>query len=270
MTRATHFFLLLIAAISLTATVATAQDAPVPKPVTPSKSTDLIDDMADPKAPYAGLKRLTPQYDVWLDPKKKQVIMAGTIVLRRGPLELLACLKHTKEHESIVAVETKAYVVHAALLACGAEPGNPAKFLPEFTPARGTEIEVTASWKDELGKEKSIDARKWLRNVRTGEELKYPWVFGGSGFWRDPADGKQYYQAEEGDFICISNFASAMLDLPIESSQANSTLLFEAFTENIPADGTKVLLTLTPKVEKKGDKKNDADTKPSAEAKPKT
>jgi hypothetical protein len=266
MTRATQFFLLLIFGVVLSATYVIAQDAPAPKPVNPKQPTDLIDDMADPKAPYAGLKRLTPEFDVWLDQKKKQVVMSGTIVLRRGPLELLACLKHTKEHESIVAVETKAYVVHAALLACGAEPGNPAKFLPEFTPARGTEIEVTASWTDEQGNKKSIDARKWLRNVRTGEESKYPWVFGGSGFWKDPADGKQYYQAEEGDFICISNFSSAMLDLPIESSQANSTLLFEAFTENIPADGTKVLLTLTPKLDKKG----GAGAKPQASDKPGT
>ena len=37
-----------------------------------------------------------------------------------------------------------------------------------------------------------------------------------------------------------------MLDLPIESSQATSDLLFEAFTEHIPPVGTKVRLVLTP------------------------
>lgn len=217
----------------------------------------------DPAAPRPGLKRLAPEYPVWIDPKQKQVVMNGTVVLRRGPLELFACLKNTKEHEAVVAVESKAYVVHAALLACGATTGNPARFLPEFQPARGTEIEVLVSWTDDKGKQQEMDARQWIRDVRTGQAMKYPWVFGGSGFWKDPADGKSYYQAEEGDFICISNFTTAMLDLPIESSQANATLLFEAFTDHIPPDGTKVVITLKPK----HDVKPNAD-KPANGAKP--
>ena len=50
--------------------------------------------------------------------------------------------------------------------------------------------------------------------------------------------------------ICVSNFPSAMLDLPIESSQATSDLEFEAFTEHIPPVGTKVRLVLAPRLEK--------------------
>lgn len=213
----------------------------------PAKDAVAASDAPDPAAPRPGLKRLTPEYEVWVDPKQKQVVMNGRVVLRRGPLELFACLKNTKEHEAIVAVETKAYVVHAALLACGALPGNPAQFLPEFRPASGTEIEVIVSWTDEKQMKHEMDARQWVRDVRTGGPMKQPWVFGGSGFWKDPADGKSYYRAEEGDFICISNFSTAMLDLPIESSQANATLLFEALTDNIPPDGTKIVLTLRPK-----------------------
>jgi hypothetical protein len=38
-----------------------------------------------------------------------------------------------------------------------------------------------------------------------------------------------------------------MLDLPIESSQANGELLFQAFTANIPPKGTKVRLVLIPR-----------------------
>jgi hypothetical protein len=221
------------------------------------------EEQADPTAPRPGLKRLAPEYQVWIDPKQKQVVMNGTVVLRRGPLELFACLKNTKEHEAVVAVDSKAYVVHAALLACGATTGNPARFLPEFQPARGTEIEVLVSWTDDKGKRHEMDARQWIRDVRTGQAMKYPWVFGGSGFWKDPADGKSYYQAEEGDFICISNFTTAMLDLPIESSQANATLLFEAFTDHIPPDGTKVVVTLKPKFEAKAE-----GAKPQAPPKP--
>jgi hypothetical protein len=42
-----------------------------------------------------------------------------------------------------------------------------------------------------------------------------------------------------------------MLDLPVESSDTNSELLFDALTDNIPPKGTKVRLVLTPRLEKK-------------------
>jgi hypothetical protein len=42
-----------------------------------------------------------------------------------------------------------------------------------------------------------------------------------------------------------------MLDLPVESSQANAALLFQANTELVPPKGTKVRMVLTPKAEEK-------------------
>ena len=55
---------------------------------------------------------------------------------------------------------------------------------------------------------------------------------------------------EAGEFVCVVNFPSATLDLPIPSSQANENLMFDAFTENIPLVGTKVQVTFKPKIEK--------------------
>ena len=62
--------------------------------------------------------------------------------------------------------------------------------------------------------------------------------------------GQKTYLAETGDFICVSNFPSAMLDLPVESSQANEDLTYQAFTEHIPPLGTRVRMVLTPKLKK--------------------
>jgi len=206
-----------------------------------------------PNAP-AKLIRLNPDYNVWIDPVRKRVVMTGEIVLREGPLELFACLKGTKEHEAIVAVETKAFVVHSALLAVGAEPGSPVRFLPKYTPAHGVKIDVTVYWTDKGGKRRKARAQDWVLNNQTKKPLAQDWVFGGSGFWRDEQSGEEFYQAEDGDFICVSNFASAMLDLPIESSGANDALLFEAYTKRIPPLKTRVTLVLTPRPGKKGAK----------------
>ena len=71
------------------------------------------------------------------------------------------------------------------------------------------------------------------------------WVFAGSSFWTDPTDGKEYYQADGGDLICVSNFPTATLDLPIESSQANDELMFEVFAGRVPPRGTEVDLILS-------------------------
>ena len=164
---------------------------------------------------------------------------------------MFACLKGTKEHESILAVPTKAFVVHAALVALGAEPGGAAQFIPKYAAARGPRVDVTLFWTDEHGKRHRAAAQDWIRNLKTGKPMTDYWVFGGSGFWKDETSGEQFYKAEDGDFICISNFNSAMLDLPIESSQSNEALLFEAMTDHIPPTGTKVTIVLTPRLEAK-------------------
>ena len=204
-----------------------------------------------PAAKAAGdpeLKRLMPDYDVWIDTKRrKRVVMYADVVLREGPLELFACLKGTKEHEAVLACKTKAFVVHAALLAVGAEVGHAVTFRPEYHAATGTPIEVTVFWKDAQGKDQRAKAQDWIRNVKTDKALDQDWVFAGSGFYEDEASHEKHYLAEDGDLICVSNFPSATLDLPIESSQSNEALLFDCFTARIPPIGTRVTLVLTPK-----------------------
>lgn len=202
-----------------------------------------------------GVKRLSPDYDAWIDPKNKTVIVDGQISLREGMLEMFACTRNTKEHESIVSVNSKAFLVHAALLSLGAEPGRPVQFVPKYRPPTGTEIEITVQWRDEAGKEKTARAQDWIKDINTKKAMAHPFVFAGSSFWIDEETKKKFYQAEGGDFICVSNFGTAMLDIPIESSQANTELAFEAFTDRIPPLGAPVRLILKPKLKKAGSAK---------------
>lgn len=198
-----------------------------------------------------GAKRLSPEYDVWVDRKQGVVMVDGQISLREGMLEMFACIRNTKEHESIVSANTKAFLVHAALLTLGAESGTPVAFVPEYKPPTGTEIELTVTWRDEAGKEHTARAQDWVQNIKTKKAMEYPFVFAGSRFWTDPESGKQYYQAEGGDFVCVSNFSTAMLDIPVPSSATNEELMFQAFTERIPPLGAPVRLTFKPKLKDK-------------------
>ena len=208
--------------------------------ISPAADPENAPTLGDPP----GAKRLSETHDIWIDTKRKQVIIDGEVCLRNGQLEMFACLRGTKEHESIVALNTQAFLAHAALLRLGVEVGAPATFHPTYVPASGGEVEVTVHWIDKEGKRQKAKAQDWVRNVRTKKAMTHPWVFAGSGFWTDPTTGTNHYQAEGGDFICLSNFPSAMLDLPVESTQANEGLLFEAFTERIPPMRTKVRVVL--------------------------
>lgn len=206
-------------------------------------------------------KQLTPNSNVWLDRKNKRVILDGEVCLREGYLEMFACLKRTKEHESIVAVDTKAYVVHAALLALGAKPGKPVQFRPEYRPPSGTEIGITVEWVNEKGKKETAKAQDWILDLEKQKAMDLPFVFAGSGFWTDEQTGQRYYEAESGDFICVANFPSAMLDVPVESSQSNNALNFKANTERIPPLDTHVRLYLVPKLPKDTAPADDAPKK---------
>ncbi|HND55334.1 MAG TPA: YdjY domain-containing protein, partial [Pirellulaceae bacterium] len=168
--------------------------------------------------------------------------------LREGPLEMFACPKRSKEHESLVSVNSDAKTVHTALLAIGAKSGSPVKFNPQFAAASGTPVEITILWTDKDGKQHKQRAQEWIRHVRTKKQLESTWVFAGSSFWFDEETKQQMYQADAGDLVCVSNFPTATLDLPVESSQANADLEFEAFSERIPPLGTKIRLVFQPKL----------------------
>lgn len=194
-----------------------------------------------------GFKRPIPGEDLWIDFERRLVIFDGKVCLREGLLEMFACPKGTKEHESVVSINTQPQFIHAALLAVGAQAGSPVKFDPLYVPARGTVVDIYLLWRDAEGKKRTMRAQEWIRDVKSRKPMAHSWVFAGSGFWLDEQTGKQHYHADGGDFICVSNFSTAMLDLPIESSQANAGLQFEILKENVPPLGTKVRLVLAPR-----------------------
>jgi hypothetical protein len=193
-----------------------------------------------------GLVKLFPASEVWLDKKRKAVVVDGQICLREGLLEMFACPKGTKEHESIISVNCKAEEVHAGLLAAGAKPGSPVKFDPEYQAASGQIVDVYVLWKDADGKKQQAKAQDWIKDIKTGKAMAYDWVFAGSGFFKDD-EGNEHYRANAGDLICVSNFPTATLDLPVQSSNANDDLQFVAFSEHVPPRGTKVRVVLIPR-----------------------
>lgn len=222
---------------------------------------EAAEETKPPKLDSMALKRLSEQHRIWFDDQQKLVVVDGEVCLTRGQLEVFACPVGTKEHEAVVKVFSSAVLVHTALLRVGAKTGHPVRFGP-YEAAEGTVIEVWVSWKDDEGNSRVVRAQEWVRNVATDEQLEHDWVFGGSGFWTDEETGERFYQGEGGELVCLSNFSTATMDLPIESTDANAGLLFEPFTERLPPRGTPLKMILRPRIPSQ---KDDANGEPTGD-----
>ena len=108
---------------------------------------------------------LNPQKTVFLDKAEGRLLVETKVVLQDGLLEMLCCLKMTKEHESILSVDAKAYTIHAGLLALGAQPGRPVRFTPEFQPPTGQTIKIMLNWTDAEGTRHRAEAQTWIRTA---------------------------------------------------------------------------------------------------------
>jgi len=188
-------------------------------------------------------KRLSEKEEIWIDSQAKLVAVSGRICLTRGLLEMFACPKGTKEHESIVATKPWAMYIHQALLLAGINPGRTVQWEPDYKAAEGPRIDVEVWYFNAQKELVKKNAKEMVRLVSDGSPLKIDWVFGGSKFITDP-DGRELYAANGGEMVCLSNFSSAMIDLPIPSTAEAGGLLFEANPDQVPPLNTPVLLVL--------------------------
>jgi len=238
-----------------------AADEPPPAP-----KRDLGPPLVDN---FKELIKLSPSYPTWIDPQKKRVVLVGEVCRATMGLEMFASLLSSeKDYESVIVVDTKAAIVHAALLKLGATPGQPVQFVPEYRAAWGTEVDIDLIWKNAQGQRQQAPAQEWMRDVHTHQPLPYRWVFAGSSFWKEPGTGREFYLGEGGYLICVANTSSAVLDLPIRSSGGLESREFETNVDRVPPRGTPVTLLLTPRLDRPLVKPGDAPPGKPAATKP--
>jgi hypothetical protein len=188
-----------------------------------------------------------PNVHLEVQGKERRVLVSGAVCLREGQLEQFLTRKGTKEHEAIVAADVDARDIHQALLLAGAAEGKPVQFRPAYKAATGQTVRISVRYQDK-GKLVTVPARSWVKDARTGKDLNSDWVFAGSQLVENPLDPKSpaIYLANDGDVICVSNFETALLDLPIKSPKDNDELIYVAHTDRIPPLETKVVVVLEP------------------------
>jgi hypothetical protein len=194
--------------------------------------------------------------------RKRCVDVDASICLDRGALELIACTKGSKEHESIVAIQARAVHIHASLLMLGANPGNPAMQKPVnkqrtrwvHLPPAGDPVEVFLVFKNKKGKLVERPVSDFVAPCEGGSEkpggdkkevrLPHTFLFVGS-LLRSSRSGERTYMSEvSGNVISISTFGDELLCLPGVHGQQDGSLAWRIDATELPKVGTKVTLRL--------------------------
>jgi hypothetical protein len=178
---------------------------------------------------------------------QRRVVFPARVCKREGEMEMLLTRTNKKTHEAVLESDVDAREIHKALLLAGANKGSPVRWLPDYRPPTGTRIRVTLEYESD-GRKFSVPGGSWIRHSKTRQPLNSDWVFVGSQFVDN--GGQTVYLANEGDVICVANFETALLDVPFESSKDDAEHSFEAFTERIPPEDTRVTVILEPQSRK--------------------
>lgn len=191
--------------------------------------------------PTIELRNLAP--GVRIDWRKRQIEVDGRIVLRKGPLELLACRPKTREHESILAIEAHAMHVFWAMGLVGLEPGSPARYDEKddrWHPPHGEALVLRVRFR-RGDKSHTVPVERWLREVETHRSPeRINWVFAGSRTFESGRFGADI----EGTVVCVVDFDTALIAIGSLHSADNELLWLEANTEAIPPLDTPCTLLI--------------------------
>jgi hypothetical protein len=190
----------------------------------------------------------------------------ASVCLLEGTLELIACTKNTKEHESVIAVDAKPSHIHTALLLLRAKPGQPAthkaldpegtQFIP--VPPSGGPVDVFLVIKDDQGKVREHPISEFIKAAgqtdeaeEDAESAKFPthtFLFAGSYLGGAAGETRTYACDSSGNVISLATFGDELLCLPGIHEHADSLRMWQVDGDKLPARDTKVTLRLRPQV----------------------
>ncbi|MBP7829076.1 MAG: hypothetical protein KA248_04080 [Kiritimatiellae bacterium] len=129
---------------------------------------------------------------VRVDPSTRTVLATGWVNQVSGAIELLACGKGGKTHESVFVLDVHPLDLQTGLLLLGLQPGTPPAGLGQ-PGAAGPVLDIRVDWEIK-GKRRSLPAERFLLHVGRNRPLKNtPWLFTGSAI----EDGEFKALAEE-------------------------------------------------------------------------
>ena len=202
-----------------------------------------------------------------LNLEERCIDVNATVCLHKGLLELVACTKGSKEHESILSIAARPMHIHTAMLLMGARPGTPAmkkvvdgartRWVP-VEPA-GDPVRVLIVFPDSKGKPQEHPISKFISPAQPDEISGIPankklkifpasFLFAGSHLVENGPGPKEYVCEQSGNVISISTFGDELLCLPGIHGHQNDGLSWQVNPKGLPKIGEQVILRLRLKV----------------------
>lgn len=223
-------------------------------------SDEKPESAARPSSARSEVRRAEFAPGVRIDWKNRTVAVDARVVLREGPLELLACSPQTREHESILTIAARPLHIFQAMGLIGLEPGAPVAYdreNDEWFPPRGERIRLLITYR-ERERSVTVPIERWLRQVQTGKPPDaIDWVFSGSRTWPDG----RFAADVDGTVACVVDFETALIAVGGLHSADNEFLWLEANSDEIPPIGTRCTLVIS---SAKGNAKATEDDRPGA------
>jgi hypothetical protein len=156
-----------------------------------------------------------------------------------GVVELLACSRNGKTHESVLVVEGEPYHIQVGLLLLGLEATRrPLKFQGDPTTPIGDSVEVTVSWLDSLGRSTTVRGEDLILDLSRRRPMpRTPWIFVGSRV----VDGR-FQAQDEGSIITTYHDPATLVDNPLAGG-ADDTI-YGPNPAVVPRVGTPVNVTI--------------------------
>jgi hypothetical protein len=193
---------------------ASAADPSVAEPGSPPWESAV----APPPSPGASGSSVKLAPGIEVDRAQGEVRVEGQCALDEGWLEQAVCTAGTREHESLVVIESPPRLVHAALLMLGLEAGRPGAWLLEADgetirrePPVGPMLEVHVRFETPDGAETTVPLSRWVETPRGGSIPEHPWRFAGSRF-ESARDGGELYAADfSGSVVGLVTFGDEVV-----------------------------------------------------------
>lgn len=180
--------------------------------------------------------------NVEVDANRREVRVPGWVNMTEGAIELLACGRGGKTHESIFVLDVHPLDLQTALLLLGLEPGTPPTGLGEGRPS-GTEVDLWIQWQQD-GERKEMRAEKFVYNYETKSVLPdTPWIFTGSVI----EDGQFKALAEESLVVTYWD-PWAIINIPLPCGSNDEILAVNR--TNIPPLNTPIVMRIVPRERK--------------------
>jgi len=198
-----------------------------------------------------------------LNLEERCVDVNATVCLHKGLLELVACTRGTKEHESILSIAARPMHIHTAMLLMGASPGAPAmrkvqdgaraRWVP-VDPA-GDPVCVSLVFAKSKGKPQEYPIQKFISPAQSDEISGIPakkmlatfpasFLFAGSHLVENGSGPRKYVCEQSGNVISISTFGDELLCLPGIHGHQNNGLAWQVNPKGLPRVGEQVILRL--------------------------